>query len=52
MPTTVTEVQSFPDLARYYKKFIEIFLKIATLLTQLTKKDTKFEWNDKCKQSF
>jgi len=49
---TVTEVRSFLGLAGYYRKFIENFSKIAGPLTQLTHKDQRFEWNQKCDESF
>ena len=52
LPTNVSEVPSFLGLAGYYRKFVERFLKIATLLTNLLKKDQKFEWSDTCQHSF
>nr|KYP34208.1 Transposon Ty3-G Gag-Pol polyprotein [Cajanus cajan] len=39
-------------LARYYRRFIEGFSKIAMPLTQLTKKGQPFEWTEKCENSF
>ena len=51
-PTNVSEVCSFLGLVGYYKKFVEGFLKIATPLTNLLKKDQKFEWSDTCQHSF
>jgi hypothetical protein len=45
-------VQAFVRLLNYYRKFIEGFSKIAALLTNLTKKDTKFNFNSKCKDTF
>ena len=51
-PKNVSEVRSFLGLAGYYRKFVERFLKIATLLTNLLKKDQKFEWSDTCQHSF
>ena len=37
-PTSVTKIRSFLGLARYYRKFVEGFSKIATPLTRLTRK--------------
>ena len=50
--TTVTEMRSFLGLAGYYHRFIEGFLKIAGPLHCLTRKGVKFEWTDKCEESF
>ncbi|XP_031375536.1 uncharacterized protein LOC116190006 [Punica granatum] len=35
-PTSVTNVRSFPGLAGYYRRFVEGFFLIVTLLTRLT----------------
>jgi hypothetical protein len=51
-PTNPTEVQAFLGLAGYYRKFVEGFSSIAHPMTQLLKKDKKFEWTEKCEQSF
>jgi hypothetical protein len=51
-PDQSTEVQAFLGLAGYYRKFVEGFSSIAHSMTQLLKKDKKFEWTEKCKQSF
>ncbi|XP_022859254.1 uncharacterized protein LOC111380024 [Olea europaea var. sylvestris] len=50
--TNVGKVRSFLGLADYYRRFIEGFCKIASPMTQLTWKGTKFVWSEKCKQSF
>ncbi|WMV41595.1 hypothetical protein MTR67_034980 [Solanum verrucosum] len=36
---------------RYYRKFIEGFLSIAAILTNLTHKTVKFQWSDECEKS-
>jgi len=51
-PTTLSEVSSFLGLAGYYRCFIEGFSKIAKPMTELLKKDKKFEWNEDCEESF
>ncbi|KAK1680919.1 hypothetical protein QYE76_041767 [Lolium multiflorum] len=51
-PTTQTEVRAFLGLAGYYRRFVEGFSSIARPMTQLLKKDKKFEWTDKCVESF
>ena len=51
-PMNVSEVRNFLGLAGYYRKFFERFSKIATPLTNLLKKDQKFEWSDTCQHSF
>ncbi|KAL0534484.1 hypothetical protein IC582_028775 [Cucumis melo] len=51
-PTSGTEVRSFLGLAGYYRRFIEDFSRLALPLTALTRKNAKFEWSDKCEQSF
>ena len=48
----MTEVWSFLGLAGYYCHFVEGFSAIAMLLTQLLKKENRFEWTDRCEQSF
>ncbi|GJU84470.1 putative reverse transcriptase domain-containing protein [Tanacetum coccineum] len=45
-PRTPTEVCSFLRLARYYRKFIENFSKIAKSLTILTQKCKTFDWDE------
>ncbi|GJW05138.1 putative reverse transcriptase domain-containing protein [Tanacetum coccineum] len=42
----------FLGLARYYRRFIEEFSKIAKPMTKLTQKKVTFEWGDKQEASF
>ena len=51
-PRSVTEVRSFLGLAGYYRRFVEGFSKIAAPLTALTRKGKKYEWTQKCEESF
>ena len=51
-PQNVTEVRSFLGLASYYRIFVRGFFIIASLLTKLLKKGIKFEWTNKCQNSF
>ena len=52
VPKSVTEVRSFLGLAGYYRRFVEGFSKIASPLTCLLRKETKFVWDDRCQTSF
>ncbi|XP_028075293.1 uncharacterized protein LOC114277594 [Camellia sinensis] len=51
-PTNVREVRSFLGLARYYRRFVQDFSKIATTLTQLTQKGATFEWTEQREIAF
>src|SRR4051812_5516213 len=51
-PTTVKQVRNFLGLASYCRRFVENFSKIARPLTNLLHKGVKFEWTDKCQESF
>jgi hypothetical protein len=39
-------------MARYYRRFIDGFSKIAGPMTKLLRKDVPFEWTEKCEKSF
>ena len=49
---SVFEICSFLGLARYYRRFIEDFYRLAAPITRLTRKEVKFEWNDLCEKAF
>ena len=51
-PDNVKQVQSFLGFCNYYRKFIKDFSKIAYPLTELTKKEKPFEWNENQQESF
>ena len=51
-PRNITEVRSFFGLAGYYRRFVRSFSVIASPLTKLLRKGIKFEWTDKCQNSF
>ena len=47
-PKNMSDIYSFLGVAAYYLLFVENFFKVATPLTRLTRKDVRFDWNDKC----
>ncbi|KAA0059930.1 ty3-gypsy retrotransposon protein [Cucumis melo var. makuwa] len=51
-PSTVSEIRSFLGLEGYYRRFVEEFSRIASPLTQLTRKGTPFVWSPACESSF
>ena len=51
-PKNVPEVRNFMGLAGWCRIFIKDFSKIAMHLTELTKKEDPFQWNDRRQQSF
>ena len=52
IPRSITKICSFLGLAGYYRCFVEGFSKLATPLTTLTRKGKKYEWTEKCEESF
>jgi hypothetical protein len=48
----VVEVISFMGLARYYKRFIAGFSRIAHPITSLQRKENKFRWTEECERTF
>ncbi|GJT52852.1 hypothetical protein Tco_0979009 [Tanacetum coccineum] len=51
-PKTPTKIHQFLGLARYYRRFIKGFSKIAKSMTKLTQKGVKFDWEDKQEVAF
>ena len=46
-PENLKELRSFLGLAGYYRRFIQDFAKIATPLTNLTRKKTPYKWTSR-----
>jgi hypothetical protein len=51
-PMSVSDIQSFLELAGYYRRFIEGFSKISKPMTELLEKDKQFNWTPACESSF
>ena len=51
-PTNLKELQSFLGLCNYYCQFIADYSKIATPLTDLTHKDTPYQWTTHTELAF
>ena len=49
---SVFEIRSFLGLAGYYKRFIEDFFRLGAPMTRLTRKEVKFDWDDRCEEAF
>ena len=51
-PSNVKELQVFLGICNFYRRFIESYAEITKPLTELLKKETKFEWSSICKERF
>ena len=51
-PKSVFKIRSFLGLAGYYRRFNEDFSRIAAPMTMLTRKEVKFDWDDRCEEAF
>lgn len=52
VPQNVSEFGSFMGLMRYYRKFVQWFSQIVSPITSLQRKGMRFEWTEKCEQTF
>ena len=52
IPKSLFEIRSFLGLARYYRRFVKDFSRLAALMTRLTRNEVKLEWNDLCEREF
>src|SRR3954449_8132108 len=51
-PKTVGDIRSFLGHVGYYRRFIEKFSWIAKTMTELLKKENKFDWIEDCEANF
>jgi hypothetical protein len=51
-PRCVKEVRSFLGLGNYYRRFVQNYSAVVKPLTELTKKDKSFHWDDACQKAF
>ena len=52
VPSCSRDVQAFLGLANYYRTFVSNFSNVAVPLTELLKKDVKFEWTSQHQHAF
>lgn len=51
-PKNLKETQRFLGLCSFYRRFVLKFASIASEIYKLCKKDTIFEWTEKCQEAF
>ena len=49
---SVFEIRSFLRLDGYCMRFIEDFSRLAAPMTRLTRKEVKFDWDDRYEEEF
>jgi hypothetical protein len=52
VPSNISELRGFLGLAGYYRRHIEGYSRIASVLTELTKKGQRFVWSNGCQRAF
>ena len=52
IPKSVKSLKSFLGLCSYYRRFVPSFSKIAEPLNNLLKKNVKWNWTNKCQDSY
>ncbi|CAB0040669.1 unnamed protein product [Trichogramma brassicae] len=51
-PTNVKQIRQYLGTTGYYRRFIKDYARIASPLSNLTKKNKPFEWTEECETSF
>ncbi|XP_062111034.1 uncharacterized mitochondrial protein AtMg00860-like [Humulus lupulus] len=51
-PRNASETRIFLGLAGYYRSLVEGFFRIATPMSELTRKNLKFVWSERCENNF
>ena len=51
-PKSVFEICCFLGLAGYYRRLIEDLSRLAAPMMRLTRKEVKFDWDDRCEEAF
>ena len=51
-PTCVKDVRAFIGMTSYYRRYMPNFSEVAVPLISLTRKNARFEWDDKCQMAF
>lgn len=51
-PRNVKDIRSFLGMASYYRRFVDNFSKVAKPITDLTKKDVKWNWTKECSEAY
>ena len=49
-PLTTTDIRSLLGLAGYYRRFLNVFVSIASSFNTLTQKCKEFEWLEECER--
>ena len=51
-PTTVKQIRSFLGMVSFYRRFIPNFAEMSSPLVDLTKKFSRFHWDNTCQKAF
>jgi len=52
VPRSVKDIEKFLGLANYYRQFVKDFAKIAKLLHEMMRKETKWSWGERQQKAF